>query len=1748
MKKIHLKLIAVTTVFSLIWANITPDIIAAVKADKVRIPVYSGNITDQWQSDQQERFVIHIKDSHCNYETQNNIFRILESLIRNNDIKLVAMEGAAGEIDTSPYRVFPDKNTRESVCDNFVKKGVLTGAESLSICNGSEMPFTLWGIEDQNLYIENLFCFRNTMFENSQAIACLDKIKSALDTIRKNIYPEALYTFEQKTDRYYSDTISLTDWAVYLRSMIAHLNLGIYGFDEIENLAAIVRLEAKQLAYAQFNLERKMLLKEIDSVVDESQMANISKYDINYELGKLSALDYLEQLSPYFLKNTEKYPVLISVYELEQRRRQFNHENLLSELESAENAVRNALADKSGDIDLPDLAIRIHAVTKSVYMHEKLVRIQFTYKELNDFDSGTVLDINDILFDLDDIAQAHNFRIAPEISSPHFQQTIAGAAASAMKFYDTADKRSQVMAANLVRKMDESDISSSVIISGGFHSAAIEQILRENNISYLTITPASSVSDTETYTSLMLNEQLDLRKPQLSAGRYISFPVLLSSIVDDSSYFSSLRQDLAKSMLQSKGLSLAEYRNLLKNDSMLITFNRLVAIANSLPGNKPEITSLDELMANISPEAVSGYILSYDNAKITREIMLSGISEDTIEYNEKKVFADYLLSLLSIVLSVNPGTKSESGLLKLMLKATFAPDQSILNKAIHDRLAGIVSAETPDTFTQAMTPEQGLIDEKTAALALTLAVKLAEQTGMELSPDFSISDMSIAKTGMPFVSGQDMEDRIWFDMTIKTAGGQARTFRVKSALDNDISTADMDGFTQIDFPRFPYFFMPEQFESYKGFHVNELTDSIPAIRFNAKDQYAPTYSELLGQSAAIAFVLGLENSTLDNIHVEFKNGEPARMINSDLTAALRTAPPAIPELMRPFGDFLARAKAAGVTAANIDSLALSFLIGFENTLSQVQDYYYQHYEHLAVNTVLNDSVRWKPVLSRMDSAQTDILPIITSAVTYLNSRYSLNIRAKAIDDNPLNTNETTRIQHFIEKQQFSRFNPEDPSMNSALYTNKTGTVFLKKTSSAISRIRTRSTSIVDLFRNPAIVIKVLLTQIIAMTTLPGGVLAAERLGGLVPPMYQFISPKGVKVNGDIIKEGVIQQKVRYISGRQILSMAKAGKIDEAKRIIDQYFEAQKELWKRGVFDRDMCFHNNYGFDDLNTIELKCIDVGGLVSNPVYAAVHILLNVNFNTQVEILRSFLPEELAQHYVKRYHEIFTLSNFITLWNSAPAVPAQQIMLNQRVTFSKVADGSELGPVTLEKFQMKYKESQLIQNFVAAHRFRPLNGKDAASDMTLFISENGKFILKASGSVAHTVKSYMKSFKFLLGSLAKKLIEKPLIGIAVGASAGVLMATSMTALKTVVIAGVATFAGLALVIMLTKSPIGRWFLGPFMPILTPQKVQIANKRLGGLVVPSYQFDVKNGIDLYYGGETLLVKNGLIQEKMDYTLESALKNLAAEGRVHDINRLIDRYFEAQEQMWARCVFDIDFLSFSRNYGVNDLHNFDVRMFDIGGVTNIIGRAILSILYEAKLGKPFVLKDLREIIPEECVQHYSQRYNETFSLKKLFTTWNKADYAPAQSIDLAEDIALQQPQYGPQQGLPEDYDIDAISRHIDRFLADIGLEDDNVLRGKIFSVYTDFVLSRIPIDIYSIISRQKSLPNMAVRMVVSQSSYIHKPLVKMSMKLMKLSGQKDFGGIFMAVIETAVIDHILRLDKNEQPRINPQFKLIDQSL
>ncbi|MGB3242404.1 MAG: hypothetical protein WBB66_06095, partial [Candidatus Omnitrophota bacterium] len=187
---LFIKVVALLVLFIFTWQQISwaqggPAPVwnhakAPAKPDHLSIPYKNAKIEDKYINGSDE-VIINIQDAHASLSAQESIVSLLNSLVANYDLNLVAVEGSSGYIDTSILKTIPNKESRKDTAKYLMKKGKMSAGEFFTIT--SENDIALYGVEDNELYKKNVASFRSVIAERSACVYHTEKLEKAMGTL-----------------------------------------------------------------------------------------------------------------------------------------------------------------------------------------------------------------------------------------------------------------------------------------------------------------------------------------------------------------------------------------------------------------------------------------------------------------------------------------------------------------------------------------------------------------------------------------------------------------------------------------------------------------------------------------------------------------------------------------------------------------------------------------------------------------------------------------------------------------------------------------------------------------------------------------------------------------------------------------------------------------------------------------------------------------------------------------------------------------------------------------------------------------------------------------------------------------------------------------------------------------------------------------------------------------------------------------------------------------------------------------------------------------------------------------------------------------------------------------------------------------------------------------------------------------------------------------------------------------------------
>ena len=446
----------------------------------INIPEGAGHIVEGYKAKEATaKVVIHIQDIHTNYEAQKNLSRIIEALIKNNNLKLVMVEGGWGDVSLSYLRSYADTERRQDVAEEYLKSGKISGEEYLDIV--SDYDIVLEGIEKEELYKANLDTFFAIEQFRQQASEELEHISRIVDALKKKGYSPQLLELEMAKQEYENEKISLADYYKHINALAKKTKQDLAPYANFRRFAEVTDQE-KAIKFPVVEKERSALIEKISKKLSKQRLTDLVTKSLEFRLNKLTPSEYHEYLvgeaeeagegiSSY--PNLEKYVAYVRAHE------EIDTAKLFEEVETLLSVTENALIRNENQRKLYEISSSTQVLDN--FLNLKLVPNDFKYykKHRNNFNTAGWVSF------LQQMAKRYKVRA----SSLRPAYTLDKNLSTLVKFYDIANERDDTFVQNTIRLMNQEDAELAVLIAGGFHTPTLKQKLKECGISYVVVAP-----------------------------------------------------------------------------------------------------------------------------------------------------------------------------------------------------------------------------------------------------------------------------------------------------------------------------------------------------------------------------------------------------------------------------------------------------------------------------------------------------------------------------------------------------------------------------------------------------------------------------------------------------------------------------------------------------------------------------------------------------------------------------------------------------------------------------------------------------------------------------------------------------------------------------------------------------------------------------------------------------------------------------------------------------------------------------------------------------------------------------------------------------------------------------------------------------------------------------------------------------------------------------------------------------------
>lgn len=463
---------------------------------ELQFPVDAGILNEVWTPPVKAKnpsVILHIQDAHCQYEAQMNTARMIEKLIKKYDIKLVAVEGTDGPIDTSSLGNLTGDDIKDKVMKYFVRQGKITGPEYLSIMK--KVDFALIGIEESELYDANFRAFKTMLPFRKEAQELCENLSEIFDQLKKFIYSEELQTLDKLIDQQHKGEIPLPGYCTRLNEFAIKSSvkdkISLSSFPNFGLFIQSISLE-NEINPAEQEKELQELLKHLSQILSKNDLSQIISTGLQLRLAKIRQTDYYQTLGEILDKNAAQqsslrewrkdWPQTALYLDYAGIYKKIDTQLLFKEIDDLSGALMEQLFEN-------DDQRKLHAYTQDIRIMERLLLLETSRKDLSYYrERKTEFNIKSMLKFIKTKTASH-----PDISLEKIRNISPDRwmkrKDEALNFYRLANLRDQTLVKNTLKAMKNQNTHVAILITGGYHTEGVCDAFRKKGIAYAILSP-----------------------------------------------------------------------------------------------------------------------------------------------------------------------------------------------------------------------------------------------------------------------------------------------------------------------------------------------------------------------------------------------------------------------------------------------------------------------------------------------------------------------------------------------------------------------------------------------------------------------------------------------------------------------------------------------------------------------------------------------------------------------------------------------------------------------------------------------------------------------------------------------------------------------------------------------------------------------------------------------------------------------------------------------------------------------------------------------------------------------------------------------------------------------------------------------------------------------------------------------------------------------------------------------------------
>ena len=626
--------------------------------DNFVLPYSYGQITKAHYAGT-DRVVINIQDLHCHPNVQKNISNIIETFDKNYGINKIYLEGAYGKIDTSWINKKIQEYAIPDLLDKMLETGRLTGAEYYSALSGKNQIIN--GLEEKEPYLENVKRFADIVENREKINLILNAVEDSTKELKAKYYTKKQHNIDEISQQYKEGKINTQKYYGLLSKQTAKLGIDLSKYDNTLRYMMLMNLQ-KDLQTSKITKELHSLILTVKEKLPYESYKMLLNYTDNFtKVDKL--FSFISAVPNLNIDLSSNYKTLDKYYRYIELSKKVNPVELVNEEVKLVQEINTRFSETKQQRDIVFLTGFERYLQN--YLNSKITAQDYKYytdniakyKELwNRYVDNRVLSLLD-----EYIKQADAFYKTNNERNIYFANKIfEDKEINKIKNETEAkeDINKIIDNINKVKKLD-------VVVTGGFHSQTVTDLLESKGISYIVITPKIS-QDTkfaqDTYYQLA-KEQSEISFQAFAPAIASLSPELQNKIMNMALNPSQKEQETASLSEEDRAKLISELvaAKILESDDPGVISDKLQDIIKSVIG--------DFRKEKVTPETVSKIKnlqeLLKDKEKLQKTIDLLG--EDSVAKQSVMLVSDTfdsVYNLLDAFLKINANVNQETGVSK----------------------------------------------------------------------------------------------------------------------------------------------------------------------------------------------------------------------------------------------------------------------------------------------------------------------------------------------------------------------------------------------------------------------------------------------------------------------------------------------------------------------------------------------------------------------------------------------------------------------------------------------------------------------------------------------------------------------------------------------------------------------------------------------------------------------------------------------------------------------------------------------------------------------------------------------------------------------------------------------------------------------------------------------------------------------------------------------------------------------------